>query len=141
MEYLALKPVKFDRKYAVNEVIPHGVVDESRVKRLVNNGMISPLSSDQSDERGDLTLALTKEKEKLAKEKATTKKLKAEIVSLQAEIVSLQADLEKLKQGTTETANTEEAEDEEVTDDEETTEVGENQEETEENEGESDSED
>jgi hypothetical protein len=40
MSYIAVKPVKFDRLYAIGEEIPVTVVDNSRAKDLIKMGLI-----------------------------------------------------------------------------------------------------
>lgn len=40
MKYVAVKYVHFDRDYAVGEIIPDGVVDESRAETLIKMGRI-----------------------------------------------------------------------------------------------------
>lgn len=48
MAYTALKPVRFDKDYIIGENIPDNVIDDSRVKDLVQMGLISkaPVSPD-----------------------------------------------------------------------------------------------
>ncbi len=43
--YIALKPVRFDRTYAVGETIPGNVIDPRSVKRLTEAGKIAKLPS------------------------------------------------------------------------------------------------
>lgn len=40
MAYIANKPVRFDRTYAVGEVIPEGVIDPKMARRLADMGRI-----------------------------------------------------------------------------------------------------
>jgi len=44
-QYMAMKPVRFDKKYAAGETIPDGVINPGRVKRLIEWGMIQPVVS------------------------------------------------------------------------------------------------
>ena len=46
--YIAAKPVRFDRDYAVGETIPGGVIDRRNVKRLVEMGRIR-VAAEQDD--------------------------------------------------------------------------------------------
>jgi hypothetical protein len=41
--YTALRPVRFDRDYAIGDVIPGKVLSEKTVRRLVEQGRIAPL--------------------------------------------------------------------------------------------------
>ena len=40
MAYLAVKPVRFDRSYAIGEIVPDGAVDPKMEKRLLDWGQI-----------------------------------------------------------------------------------------------------
>ena len=40
MAYIANRPVRFDRDYAIGEVIPESVIDPKMTKRLVDMGKI-----------------------------------------------------------------------------------------------------
>lgn len=41
MAYIALKPIRFDRNYAISEIIPEGVVDPAMAKKHIDGGRIA----------------------------------------------------------------------------------------------------
>ena len=43
MAYIAIKPVRFDRRYSIGEIIPDVVVDLARAPKLQEMGLIQPL--------------------------------------------------------------------------------------------------
>jgi hypothetical protein len=43
MSYKALKPIRFDKYYAIGEIIPDSVVDPKTVKRLIENGKVAEI--------------------------------------------------------------------------------------------------
>ena len=47
MEYVALRPVQFDRGYKIGEAIPAKVIALGSVKRLMDSGRIAPATSAQ----------------------------------------------------------------------------------------------
>lgn len=49
-KYVAAKPVRFDRDYAVGEIIPEEVVTPSAAKRLVKLGRIAEVGSESKAE-------------------------------------------------------------------------------------------
>lgn len=57
MTYIAQKPVRFDKTYAVGEIIPDGIVDPKMEKRLIEWGKISrstaTADTDTSQNQGD----------------------------------------------------------------------------------------
>ncbi|MDR3148626.1 MAG: C2H2-type zinc finger protein [Oscillospiraceae bacterium] len=44
MAYVANKPVRFDKTYAIGEIIPDGVIDPKMEKRLLDWGKITKLA-------------------------------------------------------------------------------------------------
>ena len=42
MAYIAIKPVRFDRRYSIGEIIPDAVVDPARAPHLRAMGLIQP---------------------------------------------------------------------------------------------------
>ena len=48
-EYIALKPVKFDRNYSIGEKIPNGTISPKVVKRLLEQGRIAKIDGGQAD--------------------------------------------------------------------------------------------
>jgi hypothetical protein len=43
MSYKALKPIRFDKYYAIGEIISNSVVDPKTVKRLIENGKVAEI--------------------------------------------------------------------------------------------------
>ena len=48
--YIAVKPARFDRDYAVGEVIPTGVIDPGSERRLIEMGKIQRVMMPSGDE-------------------------------------------------------------------------------------------
>jgi hypothetical protein len=62
-KYTAVKPVRFDRTYAVGEVIPGEVIDKRSARRLIEAGKIAPAPADtppdiQGDTKEDILVFL-----------------------------------------------------------------------------------
>lgn len=51
MAYIAGKPVRFDRDYAIGERIPDSVIDPRAVQRLINMGRIIRTADDAVEEK------------------------------------------------------------------------------------------
>jgi hypothetical protein len=50
--FIATKPVRFDRNYAIGEVVPGAVIDPRRVKGLVERGKIAIVTETDTQEEG-----------------------------------------------------------------------------------------
>lgn len=48
MTYIANRPVRFDRNYAIGEIIPAGVIDQKMTTRLINMGRIIRIADPES---------------------------------------------------------------------------------------------
>lgn len=49
MAYIAIKPVRFDRRYSIGEIIPDAVVDPARAPKLREMGLIQASPEEAAD--------------------------------------------------------------------------------------------
>lgn len=49
MAYIAIKPVRFDRRYSIGEIIPNAVVDPARAPKLQEMGLIQTAPEKAAD--------------------------------------------------------------------------------------------
>ena len=49
MAYIAIKPVRFDRRYSIGEIIPDAVVDPARAPKLQEMGLIQAAPKEAAD--------------------------------------------------------------------------------------------
>lgn len=49
MAYIAIKPVRFDRRYSIGEIIPDAVVDPARAPKLQEMSLIQAAPEEAAD--------------------------------------------------------------------------------------------
>lgn len=80
--YIALKPVKFDRHYIVGENIPKEVIEPNMIEKLIKSGVIQ---IQQDNELKNLKKNFEQQEKKLEECQEKVKELEEKLKKIQAE--------------------------------------------------------